>query len=441
MQRGMVGWTLFNAYFALLLTHIPYNRIGGAGFFIDFVLLFSCLVQLLVGSLLLRLPLRLPVAGTFLAILMTWSGATTLFANGDIGRALYSPVQYYVLWGFFPIFIYTAVEMGVNLSPKIRKIIVVPWLLSLAISGLIGYLQVAGVGFALSLSPTGAFGDVFRPTGLTDYTFMLGMQGVFGVAIVGARLRERNLSVGEWVAVGFFMSVILVAQYRSLYYTGIALTAVIILVLQFKRDKRKGFVMTGLGVASILLPILLFPQKFTYGMRGSVNDPALQARYLSWEQLKPVLAARPFTGIGADQSLMISTGVAAIDKYSGTVIDNFYRMVLICYGYTGGLFMIVTLLAMGIGLFMRYDSSRAPEVKSYTIAGLIVFAAILGVSMTGNSFVYRQVSYSFAILLALGAPSWRERRLVDPVSPAIAWARTLARTPLRVLFPNLGRLR
>ena len=441
MRNGMIGWALFNAYFALLLTHLSAQQLSGVGFLSDFILLLSCLGQLTVGSLVLRLPIRLPVAGTLFAIFMTWGTATTMLANGEIGRSFYAAISYYILWGFFGIFIYAAVEMGVNLSPQIRKLIVAPWLISLAFSGLVAVGQVAGLGFAKALSPTGAFGEVFRPTGLADYTFMLGLQGVLGMAIVGARLRERDLKWTEWIAVGFFMLVILIAQYRSLYYTGIALTGVLLLVLQFKRNRLKALAMGGLGVAAIIVPLVLFPNKFIYGMRGAENDPALMVRYAAWDQVRPVLAERPLTGIGADQNLMITTGVASIDKYAGLTMDNFYRMVLICYGYTGGLFMILTMVALGIGLFMRYDGSRAAGVKTYTIAALIVYAALLGVSTTGNSFVYRQVGYSFAVLLALGTPSWAERRLVDPVSPLLAFARTLARTPLRTLFPNLGRVR
>ncbi|RYG30977.1 hypothetical protein EON81_23845, partial [bacterium] len=193
----------------------------------------------MVGSLLLRLPIRLPVAGSLMAIFSTWGAATTLFANGDIGRSLYAPVQYYVVWGFFGIFIYAAVEMGVNLAPSMRKFIVIPWLLIFAFSGIIGLLQMMGVGFALALSPTQAFGIIFRPTGITDYTFLLGMQGVFGMALIGSRLIARDLKFWEWIALGGFMVIILIAQYRSLYYTGLLLMGVAVLFLQFRRNRAK----------------------------------------------------------------------------------------------------------------------------------------------------------------------------------------------------------
>ncbi len=444
MQKGMVGWALFNAYFALLLTHVSTGKLTGVGQFgivVDYTLMASCLLQLAVGSLLLRLPIRLPVAGVLFALFMTWGSATTLFANGDLGRSLYGPLEYFVIWGFYPLFIYVAVDQGVYLSPGIRKLIVVPWLLSLALSGFVGFAQMGGSEYARSLSPSGFFGTIFRPTGLTDYTFMLGMQGVVGMAILGARLKKRDLSLWEWAGVGFFALVTLSAQYRSLYYTGLLLTGAILLAIQFRRDRAKGITMSLLGIGAILLPILAFPQKFEYGLRGTEGDAALQARYDSWQQLGPILHDRPLTGIGADANLMISSNLANIDRYAGTIIDNFYRMVLICYGYMGGLLMVLVIAALVVGLFMRYDSTRAPEVKVYTLAGIIVMAATLGVSLTGNSFVYRQVGYQVAVLLALGGASWQERRLVDPVSPLIAWIRVLARTPLKVLFPNLGRVR
>lgn len=437
----MIGWSLFNAYFALFLTQVSGSQLSGAGFLIDFVMLLSCLLQLMVGSLLLRLPIRLPVAGSLLGIFATWGAATTLFANGDFGRSLYAPIQYYVVWGFFAIFIYAAVEMGVNLAPSVRRFVVVPWIVMFAVSGFIGLLQMLGVGFALALSPSQAFGIVFRPTGLTDYTFLLGMQGVFGMALIGSRLIARDLKFWEWLTLGGFMLVVLIAQYRSLYYTGLLLMGIAVLFLQFRRDRAKAIGLGLLAVGLVVALLVLFPAKFAYGLRGTEGDTALQARYDSWQQLKPVLATRPLTGIGADQNLMIGPNLANIDKYAGTVIDNFYRMVLICYGYTGGLFMIMTLTGLGLGIFMRYLGSTAPEVKLYTLAAGVVFLSLLGVSMTGNSFVYRQVGYSFAVLLALGTPSWKERKLIDPVSPMIALARSLARTPMRVLFPNLGRVR
>ena len=442
MQKSMVGWALFNAFFALLLTAAPLKLFAGNfGFVVDFTLLISCMLQLGLGSLVLRLPIRLPVAGVLFALFMVWGVATTLWANGDIGRSLYGPMQYYVLWGFWPLFIYTAVDQGVYLSPGIRKVVLAPWLLSLAASGIVAFGQIAGNGFARSLSPTQAFGYIFRPTGLTDYTFMLGMQGVFGIAIIGSRLRIRDLKLWEWTAVAFFALVILIAQYRSLYYTGILLTGVVLLGLQFRRNRGKGITMAFMGAGLMLLPLLLFPQKLAYGLRGAEGDLALQARYNAWQQLTPILRDRPLTGIGADANLMISTDTANIDHYAGIVLDNFYRMVLACYGYMGGLLMIIVIAALLAGLFMRYDSSRASSVKAYTLAAMIALAAILGVSLTGNSFVYRQVSFQLAILFALGSPSWQERRHVDPVSPLIAWVRLLAHTPMKALFPNLGRVR
>lgn len=441
MQKGMIAWAIFNAYFALIMTHIPGRVFGHFGFVVDYTLLLSCLGQLAVGSLLLRLPIRLPVAGNLFALLMLWAVATTLWANGDLGRSLYGPMEYYVIWGFYPIFIYIAVDQGVYLSPNIRKIIVAPWLASLALSGIVAFGQIAGSGFARGLSPTQQFGEIFRPTGLTDYTFMLGLQGVFGIAIIGGQLKRRDLKLWEWAGVAFFALVILIAQYRSLYYTGILLTGLILLGIQFRRNRAKGIALGLAGVAGILVPLLLFPEKLAYGLRGADGDLALQARYDSWQQLGPILRARPLTGIGADANLMINSGIANIDHYAGTIIDNFYRMVLVCYGYMGGLLLVLVVGALVAGIFMRFDSTRAPEVKAYTLAGMIAMAALLGVSMTGNSFMYRQVNFQFAVLLALGASSWQERRLVEPVSPIVAWVRLLARTPLKILFPSLGRVR
>ena len=441
MRRGMGSWSLLNAYAALMLSFFPYRRIEGIGWWTDFALLLSCLLQFFFASAILKVPLRLPVAGVLTALFMVWGATTTLLAHGDLGRSLYAPIAFYNIWGLLYVTLYASVQIGIYLSPGIRKLIVVPWLGLLAFSGIVAFAQLAGQSWAFSLSDSGAVGEGFRPVGITDYSFMLGVQGVIGALLIGTRLYNRELRVWEWGGVGFFILVILIAQYRSLYYAGILVIGAFLLYYQFRHNRSRGVLLLVASLGLIFVPLLLFPQKLAYGMRGAANDPALEARYQSWQQLGPVLKIRPWTGIGGDQSLMISSGIANLDKYSGTVIDNFYRMVLICYGYVGMMLLIPLLFALVIGLFMRLDQTRSGQVKSYTLGGIVLMASLLVVSLTGNSFVYRPVGYELVLFLVLGSPSWDERRRDEIVSPFTAWVRMVAHSPLRTLFPGFSRVR
>lgn len=441
VQRGIAAWAVGNAWYAIFLSVIPAAVATRIGWLTDYVLLLSCLLQFLVGSMLLRLPLRLPVAGVMVSLFMVWLFATTLLANSDLGRPLYSPIQYYTTWGLLFVMLYVAVDQGVYISAMVRRWILLPWIGVLFLSGLVAILQLAGVGWSRSIAPQNQVANLFRPNGLTDYTFALGAQSLIGAMLVGMWLRERALRWFEWGLVAFFLFIVLAAQYRSLYYTGISVAWVTFIVLQLRRDRNKGLLLIVAAAASIVLPLALFPAKFAYGMRGSANDPALLARFKSWSQVGPVLQDRPLTGIGADQNLMLVTNKANIDHWSGTVIDNFYRMVLITTGYVGAILAGLALLTIMIGLFMRYDSARSPAVRVYSLCAIVLMISLLGVSNTGNSFVYGSVSYPLAILLAFGATTWRERQEGALVSPFVAWVRTLAHSPLRALFPGFSRLR
>ncbi|MER3496027.1 MAG: hypothetical protein C4320_03990, partial [Armatimonadota bacterium] len=416
-QKTLAFWAVGNAWFAIFLTVPPNFIVGVYGWFIDFVLLLSCLLQFLVGSLLLKLPLRLPVAGVLITLFAVWGFVTTLLANAELGRELYSPIQYYTTWAFFFVMLYVSVDQGVYVSERTRRWIVIPWLGVLVFSAILALLQLAGFQFARDIGRDTLPTNMYRPNGLTDYTFALGAQSLIGAMLVGSWLLKRNLRWWEWSLVALFLVTILAAQYRSLYYTGIAVAAVAFFILQLRLSRPKAFTALIVFAASMVLPLVLFKDKFAYGLRGAENDPALMARYQSWRQLGPVLQERPFTGIGADQNLMIANNKANIDHWAGTVIDNFYRMVLICYGYIGFLLMLMAVTALVVGLFVKFDSARAAPVKVYTLTSLVLMVSLLGVSMTGNSFVYPSIGYSLALVLALGSATWREERETKLVSP------------------------
>ena len=253
--------------------------------------------------------------------------------------------------------------------------------------------------------------------------------------LCGAPIVHRNLRNIEWGGVAFFAIVILAAQYRSMYYAGLVVGIVPILFFQFKRSKNLGIVFSTILLVAITIPIILFPKKFEYGLRPAANDPALLARQEAWKQLQPIIKMRPMTGIGPDPNLMLSSGLFKVDKWSSTVLDNYYITIYACFGYLGLILVGITFMTIFGGCILR-ASGESLYVKEYAFVALVSTTSIMIFSLTGNSLVYPPVGFFYAIILGLGSLTWKEELDATRVTGIIVAIRKLFRRPLRLLGIN-----
>jgi hypothetical protein len=223
-----------------------------------------------------------------------------------------------------------------------------------------------------------------------------------------------------------------------MYYAGIGLCLLAFGFFIWRRDRAQSVIFSIVALCIIALPVVAFPSKFVYGLRGTQNDPALMARQLAWKEAEPAIMLRPATGIGPDGSLILATGNAnSPDKYSTTVIDNLYIMVRACYGWVGvvlaGAFVVTTFL----GLLMRILLG-APAAASWAVSGILVSVSILFFSLTGNSLVYTTVGCLAAIVFSLSSPTWREEAEQMQLTDQFVRFRMAVANGLRKLGINIG---
>ncbi len=439
--KWFVGWSYFNVLYSLLMTTTLHTRwFIGSGWLLTPAVILSCLLQVALGNSLFKLPTRVPWTVFGLFLFYAYAMTTGMMANAGIARE----VQHSLGWATMCLLFYAATSLSVIqatfISEKYRELVKWTVIFVAVASGLVGLAQNFNIfnlrSFfpGLEKQPDG----IYRPTGLTDYPSQLGFQGMMGMAILGAPLYFRNLKWWEWGGVCFFALVILSAQYRSMYYAGIGLCLVSFGYMIFRRDRPQSMIFALVAVCLVALPLVAFPSKFAYGLRGAKDDPALRARQLAWKEAEPAQMIRPLTGIGPDPSLILATGNAINgDKYSTTAIDNLYITTRTCYGWVGvalaGFFVITT---FGGLLYRLLLGSRV--AASWAVASLLTSCSILIFSLTGNSVVYTSVGCTSALVFSLTSPTWREDAEAATLTDQFIRLRTTLAKGLRNFGINIG---
>ncbi len=437
LRKSFMIWAYLNALLCMFMTVYLFRQtVAGYGWVLDYVIPISCFLQLLTGVSLFKIPVRVPFAAVFVLIFYAYAIFDGILINKDIGRTLFLTFG----WQTSHLVIYFMMGLGimqaVYCGPEVRKWIKNTIIVFFGFSGVIGMMQLFNVSWALTTFATSIEMSIFRPVGTTDYPSQLGFEGFAGMILLGSPIINRNLKWQEWAGVLFFAVVILVAQYRTMYYAGLVVGLTPILFLQFRRNKNLGIVFSIIVMACITIPLILFPKKFEYGLRPASNDPALMARQMAWKQLEPIIESRPMTGIGPDPNLMLSTGLLKVDKWSNTVLDNYYIMVYACFGYIGVGILLITFLTIIGGCILR-AAGDSPGTREWSFVALVSTVSILFLSLTGNSLVYPPVGFFYALILGLGAATWKEELDANMVGDIIIALRKVMRKPLRLLGVNV----
>lgn len=431
-RRGFQVWSMINVVLALCLTVQKFSGIvAGFGWMMDYLIPLSCVFQLLAGYSLFRIPIRFHITGLILILYYAYTIFNGIVINKDLGR----PVETSLGWQTTHIVCYLAVSLSISQAvycgEEFRTWLKTAILISFGVSGFIGLMQLAGVGWFRTTFNIDLDQAIYRPLGTTDYPSQLGFQGFAGMILCGAPIVRRNLKVWEWIGVIGFTLVILAAQYRTMYYAGIVVGLTPIIFFQFRRSVNLGIALSIVVAIGITIPLILFPKKFEYGLRPAANDPALQARQNSWKQLEPILKERPLTGIGVDATLMLGTKNTRQDKWSKTILDNLYVTIYACYGVVGLCFFATIFSFIGCSILLRM-SSTSPMVYEWGLIAVATTISILLVSLTGNSVILATVGYFYAFILGAGALTWKEEVLDAPVSDLVVAMRRTAQRAFRV---------
>ena len=430
-------WAYINALICMFITVLKFQQaMSGFGWMLEYMIPVSCFLQMLTGLALFKIPIRMPFAAVFVLLFYAYAIFDGILINKDIGRTLFLTMGWQTSHLLNYMLVGLATMQAVYCGPEIRKWLKFTILTFFGFSGLIGMMQLVGVHWALSTFTSNLDMVIFRPVGTTDYPSQLGFQGFAGLILLGAPIVNRNLKWTEWVGIMFFATVILCAQYRSMYYAGLLVGLGPVIYTQYKRSKNLGMVFTVVALSCLTVPLILFPKKFEYGLRPAANDSALLARQESWKQLQPIISVRPMTGIGPDPNLMLSSHQMKVDKWSTTSLDNYYITTFACFGYLGLIIIAFIFMTILGGCFLR-AAGDSPPAREWAFVAVVSTISILTLSLTGNSLVYAPVGFYYTLILGLGAATWKEELDSNRVSDIIVALRRLFKRPLRLLGINV----
>jgi hypothetical protein len=437
--KWFVAWSYVHVFYAIFMSSIYFAKFG-LGWIATPVVIMSCFLQVALGNSLFKLPTKMPWTVFGLFLFFGYTIVSGVLANSDFGRNLTNAIGWQTVCLVFYGAISLSVMQATYINEKYREVVKWMIIVSLVLSGLVGVAQNFNIGGArtiflgLEKQPPG----IYRPTGLTDYPSQLGFQGMLGMVMLGAPLLYRNIKWWEWLGVAFFGLVILSAQYRSMYYAGIGMSVLAFGYMIWRRDRSQSVIFALVALSIIAAPLIAFPNRFIYGMRGTKDDPALMARQMAWHEAEPAMTLRPATGIGPDGSLLVATGMSTIpDRFSTTVLDNLYISVRTCYGWVGVILAAAFVVTTFGGLILRLLIGSV-VAGSWAVASIMICISILLFSLTGNSIIYTTVGCMAAVIFSLSAPTWQEEFKGSLMTDEFVRIRTSFANALRKFGLNIG---
>jgi hypothetical protein len=116
-------------------------------------------------------------------------------------------------------------------------------------------------------------------------------------------------------------------------------------------------------------------------------------------------------------------------------LDNYYITIFACFGYLGLILVAVIFITILGGCVLR-AAGDSPHVKEWAFIAIVSTFSILALSLTGNSIIYQPVGFYYALILGLGALTWKEELDSNRVTGIVVAIRKLLRRPLRKLGVN-----
>lgn len=380
MRGLLVGWGLVTVAFHLLTFILPRDfegigRIATLGSGIPW-----CLFAFSMSRSALRL--CAPIVGVF--VLQLWSVFTTVHSWIVLGRP--SSVQrpeMYLLEVAIPFFLACAL---VYIEPRARNWVLGMVVAAFSLSCLVGLLQFARFGPALSLSHLYTYKSIdfwdgtpgVRAVGLTWHPRALAFQAIVCLAVCMGRALEQRSRKGEVALLFTFSAALLATQARMTYFVFAVLWAVFLLLLLRRNPRLAG----GLVLAGALLlgaAVAIAPNKFGYALQShsTGKDASFQYRVdNAWSQLDPILEAKALTGIGPDQVMMFGTEPQDVDRWGGrALMESGYRLFLAMYGIPG-LVLVCGVLLTAFASTLRVLAHRGPSPERRVVA-MVVLASLL----------------------------------------------------------------
>lgn len=404
MRGLLVGWGLVTVAFHLLTFILPRDfegigRIATLGSGIPW-----CLFAFSMSRSALRL--CAPIVGVF--VLQMWSVFTTVHAWIVLGRP--STVQrpeMYLLEAVIPFFLASAL---VYIEPQARKWVLGMVVAAFSLSCLVGLLQFARFGPAISLSHLYTYKSIdfwdgtpgVRAVGLTWHPRALAFQALVCLAVFMGRLLEGQARKGEVALLFAYSAAVLATQARMAYFV-FAACWLVFLVLLFRRNPKLAGGLVLAGMIALAAAVAVAPKRFGYALQSQSTGKDASYQYRvdnAWSQLDPILEQHALTGIGPDQVMMFGTEPLVVDRWGGrALMESGYRLFLAMYGIPG-LVLVVAVLLLAFGSVFQVMRRPAPGWDR-RMAAMVVLAALLYVAFNfySSNLVDEVMPLPFTFLL------------------------------------------
>ncbi len=435
MERAMVGWGFFNIVIVLLQMFLaPYGaQVGVNVGNLNKYFMFSLGAWIMVALLRKMAPLRIPSAMIFLIMVQIWFTVATFMAQIQLGRSREFMSADYSLVTFLLCFIQMAIMsyMFPEIRVLLKRLVVVMCLVSAVVAG----LQFLGFGPAIDLanimvgigdiSNWGGQGGV-RATGIFPGVGTQVTYNLIGIGLIASALYERKLNAFEITAIVVMTGTVFMSQVRNaLVVAAIVIIPLIILFVKRHKIASLPYIVCGLLVLAGL--VVFGGERFNYMFSGDTSTFDYRQDVL-WPQARSIYEQRPWFGIGVEPDF---TGVNtySTDRWSdGVIMDNGYLVALSFGGLPALVFLVLSVIAGGIGVMSLLRRKTAPTIeRGYAIvAGIIVLFFGYGMYF-GNLYTNLSLGMFYFVLAGCAMPS----KVQEPVKSMLGSikSRTEGRLP------------
>ncbi|MBN9503873.1 MAG: O-antigen ligase family protein [Armatimonadetes bacterium] len=366
----------------------------------------------LIGFLFLRNSFRITFPIFVLGLIQIWSAATVflgppvLALDVKLGRNIWWPT--FVMMPYLAAFVLCAIDTRWR-SRLLNFILGVA--LVCAVVGLMQFLKLPGMdrltNLYVNLDDLATFGLESRSHGLSTHPYHLSAQCILGMGIVASNLMTRKLKTTEILMYAILSSGLIVAQARSFYIAWAVLTLITVIMI-YKRDKAQFFKVCSVMAAVIVLLVVIFPEKLSYGLSG--KNTINEGRMSQWMRADELSAEFPITGIGPKETVFGSgKDLSGGGRWWTLYTESGYRMARVSGGFIElGLLILLVLSSLYLSFKVAGDSDADPVRRRAAFAG-VYYVTALGVGLYITNILENELmTYYGLTLAALIAPQVAE---------------------------------
>jgi len=366
-------------------------------------LTFALALYTLIGFLFLRNSFRITFPILVLGLIQVWIvatvflGPTVLASDVKLGRNVWWPT--FVMMPYFAAYVLCTID--VRWRSRLLKFMLIVSSFC-AFVGLMQFFKLPGLdaitGLYVNLEDLATYGLESRSHGLSTHPYHLSAQCILGLGIVSSNLLYRPLKTLEIFLYALLSAGLVVAQARTFYLIW-ALLTIVTLVLIFRRSKAQFFKVFSLMAFVVVMLVVVFPEKLSYGLSG--KNTINEGRMDQWSRADELSDMFPVTGIGPKETVFGSgKDQSGGGRWWSLYTESGYRMSRVSGGYIGLSLMVLLVLSC---LYLALKVARNPNVeharRMAAFAGAYYMLAI-GVGLYITNIVENELMTYYGLVLA-----------------------------------------